>query len=114
MITYKSPRVDIWKMKLNGRATPFSKRIPLEAAVKASLFWDMPQTIEEIKEKALSSGLILSRIYSGSQTVDWVIELIGINGIKKTYKRETTRKDLADEIEAFVVGKSKNNREEEL
>ncbi len=100
---YRSPRISLWKIKENKMATPHSKRIPLEKAIKTALFWDIPQTLEEIKKNAADSNLILDRIYSRSQTVDWVIELLSIEGLKKTYKRENTRPDLADEIEAFYI-----------
>lgn len=99
----KSPRVSFWPLKINRRATPLARRIPLREAIRVAIAWDMPCSFEELREKAFSSPMIMERLFTRSQTVDWIIEVIGIEGLVKSYPsfRSAARSDLRDEIEAF-------------
>lgn len=98
---YKAPETRFYRYKLNKSATPFSKRIPLEQAIKTAIAWDMPYDFIEIKEKA-SKGhqVLLERLFTRSQTVDWITCVIGIQGLKKWFEtyRDIVREDLKLEI----------------
>lgn len=94
---------DYWPIRLNRMATPYSKRVPLEEAIRTTIAWDMPYSFEELKVKCLSSRILAERLFTRSQTVDWIIDVIGIAGLKKLYPnyKDITRPDLKEEIEAF-------------
>ncbi len=96
-------RPEYWPIKLNRIATPYSKRIPLEEAIRITIAWDMPYSFNELKEKCLNSSVLAERLFTRSQTVDWIIDVIGIDGLRKLYPnyKDIARPDLKREIEAF-------------
>jgi hypothetical protein len=100
---YKTPRHSFWKSK-TGMATPRSRRIPLEEAIRISIAWDTFYTFEELKAKIVDSPLLLERLFTRSQTVDWIIEMIGIEKLREIYPlfRDVTREDLRQEIESLL------------
>ncbi|MEW6417437.1 MAG: hypothetical protein AB1480_04865 [Nitrospirota bacterium] len=100
---YKTPRQLFWKMR-SGIATPRAQRIPLEEAIRVTISWDTSYTFEELKSKIIDSPILMERLFTRSQTVDWILEMIGIDKLKEFYPlyKDYTREDLKREIELLL------------
>lgn len=111
-VYYSSPRIKWWGIHWSGMKIsindPRNEYIPLEETIKASIAWDMPYSFKEIQEKAFNSPTLCERLYTRSQTVDWLLLVLGKEGIFATYPKykDITRADLREEIEAFFFRKS--------
>lgn len=100
---YKTPRHRYWKIK-TGMATPLGQRVPLEEAIRVTIAWDTPYTFDESKDKIMHSSTLLERLFARSQTVDWILEMIGIDNLRKIYPmhKDSTRYDLRQKIERLL------------
>ncbi len=100
-ILFRSPRLQDWPIRWKKMGTPFRERVPLEEAIRAAIAWDKPLTFQELRERITSSPELLERLFQRAQTVDWIVELLGPEGLKRLYPkyREVTRADLREEIE---------------
>ena len=98
---FRSPRLQDWPIRWKKMSTPFRERMPLEEAIRAAIAWDRPLTFQELRERIASSPELLERLFQRAQTVDWIVELLGPEGLRQLYPRyrKVTRRDLKEEIE---------------
>ena len=115
-VYYRPPSARWWRLKRNP-ATPESERIPFEDIVRTSIAWDMRYSYDEIvalfrsvedpdiealKKKHYDLYVLAERLFSRSQTVDWIVNVLGGEGaLKKWYPliNEQTTEGLRMEIE---------------
>ncbi|MBT9166692.1 MAG: hypothetical protein DDT19_00016 [Syntrophomonadaceae bacterium] len=73
--------------KMRGFPSPRSRWVPFEEAVRVAIAWDMPYTYADIVSEARSGNTaILERLFSKSQSVDWLCEVLGsAEDVKKIY-----------------------------
>ena len=118
---YRPVSLPYWWLKTRF-ATPYRNRIPFEEIIRVAVAWDMPCTYGEITsmlrgvqdpagEELRRSGPYLytlaERLFKRSQTVDWVVEVLGVQGLRKWYPvfKDRTREDLREEIERFYYAR---------
>lgn len=103
-------------------ATPYRDRTPLEEVIRVAIAWDMPYTYgeivsmlrgvrdpagENIRESSPYLFTLAERLFRRSQTVDWVVDVLGVEGLRKWYPifKDKVREDLREEIERFYYAR---------
>lgn len=117
-VYYRPPNARWWRLRRNF-AMPRSERTPFEDIVRTSIAWDMQYSYDEIvalfrslenpdievlKKKHYYLYVLAERLFSRSQTVDWIVNVLGGEGaLKKWYPlfKEKTTEGLRREIERF-------------
>ncbi|MBO05975.1 MAG: hypothetical protein CMI58_02920 [Parcubacteria group bacterium] len=70
-------------------ATLLSKRVPLnlDDEVRIAIAWNMSYSFEELRDKRLEFDLLAERLFARRQTVGWIIEVLGEDGLQSVYPR---------------------------
>lgn len=99
-------RTRFWPINVRGFPAPRSRWIGYKEAFRVAIGWDMPYSYEELVKKAREGDpLILERLFTRAETVDWLKRTIDSEAIGRYYERykDIIPEVLKREIEVFVL-----------